>query len=99
MHWLAYWDDQPSARYILQILETDISKEALHCLMNISFNGLSPIDTAGKNHSKEVAMEILEYFVQRFRYVEFVFDHEVETNNQKNADTILKDVVVTFALK
>ena len=69
MHWLAYWDDQPSIRYILEVLETDVSKEALHKVMNISFNGLSPIDTAGKNHSKEAAMQILDYFVHRFRYV------------------------------
>ena len=99
MHWLAYWDDQPSVRYILQILETDITKEALQKLMNISFNGLTPIDTAGKNHSNEVAMEFLEYFVQRFRYIEFVFGHDINTNNQMNADQILKDVKVNFSLK
>jgi hypothetical protein len=44
-------------------------------------------------------MEILEYFVHRFKYVEYVFDHELTDNDQKDANTILKEVKVDLSLK
>lgn len=62
MHWLAYWNDSESVKYILEIVEENVSKDALHKLMHISFNGMTPIDTAGRNNSTEAAKEFLMYF-------------------------------------
>ena len=42
--------------------------------MHTSFNGMTPIDTAGKSNSKDAALELLNYFTHRFKYIELVFD-------------------------
>jgi hypothetical protein len=76
MHWLAYWNDAKSVKYLLDIVEENVSKEKLHKLMNISFNGMTPIDTAGGNKSIQAATQILNYFSHKFHFVELIFDIE-----------------------
>jgi hypothetical protein len=79
MHWLAYWNDSASVKYLLEdIVEENVSKEILEELMHISFNGMTPIDMAGKNNSLQAANEILNFFTARYKFCEYMFDLPVK---------------------
>jgi hypothetical protein len=47
--------------------------ETISKLMVQSENGMTPIDVAGTHHSHEAALLIIEYFCERFHYIEKIF--------------------------
>jgi hypothetical protein len=74
MHWLAYWNDCKSVKYLLDIVEKNVTTDSLNKLMQLTYNGMTPIDIAGRSDSPEVAKGILDYFTERFKFVEMIFN-------------------------
>ena len=59
IHWLAYWNDVESIKYLLKSIPLDkITYELVLCANS---DGMTPIDIAGKHESHESAIMLLKY--------------------------------------
>lgn len=89
MHWLAYWDDVESIRYILSNI--DVNYKTLFSIMQVTETGLTPLDIAGKHKSNESAMALINFLTDNFSMIRDLF-----TNKNKKNKVNEQPIVIEF---